>query len=79
MHFISFNYENHFYFIGLYSYYSPTCFGETEIIANQKSAGLVPVGQMGTNFYDRSSKEIRSKLTDYFATEGSVPFQYDNI
>lgn len=79
MHFISFYYENHFYVIGLYTYYSPTCFGETEKFANKNAAGLVPVVQMGTNIYDRNSKEIRSKLTDYFATEGSVPFQYDNI
>lgn len=78
MRFISFYYENHFYFIGLYTYYFPTCFGETEKIANRNSAGLVPVGQMGTNFCDQNSKEIRSTLTDYFAAEGSVPFQYDN-
>lgn len=73
MHFI------YFYFIGLYTYYSPTCFGENEKISNQNSVGLVPVGQMGTNFYDLNLKEIRSELIDYFSTEGSIPFQYDNI
>lgn len=46
---------------------------------SDKFSGLRPVGQMSSNHYDSIAKNIRIKLTDYFAGEGSVPFQYLNI
>jgi len=42
-------------------------------------SSLQPVSQMSSNHYDRNAKNIRIQLTDYFAGEGSVPFQYGNI
>lgn len=46
---------------------------------DQIVSGLVSIGQTGSYFYGRNSKEIRSKLTEYFAGVGSVPFQYSNV
>jgi len=46
---------------------------------NRLESCLILVGQMGSNFYDRDAKEVRSQLTDYFSTESSVSFQYLNI
>jgi len=40
---------------------------------------LHPVSQISSNHYDRNAKNIRIQLTDYFAGEGSMPFQYGNI
>ncbi|KAL5237116.1 hypothetical protein ACI65C_004526 [Semiaphis heraclei] len=66
----------------LHSYYvQPNI--ESHINQRQANNGfescLVPVGQMGSNFYDRDAKEVRLQLTDYFSREGSVPFQYLNV
>ncbi|KAF0754547.1 protein ALP1-like isoform X2 [Aphis craccivora] len=44
-----------------------------------KETESVPVGQMGSNFYDTDAKEVRLQLTDYFSGEGSIPFQYLNV
>ncbi|CAI6358305.1 unnamed protein product [Macrosiphum euphorbiae] len=53
-----------------------------EVISHQRTSrvpGLMPVSQMGSNFYDQSAKDIRTKLTEYFSNEGAVPFQYNYV
>lgn len=67
---------------GLHNYVTTAINGEGQSRNQRMSdtySGLHPVGQMSSNHYDIIAKNTRIKLTDYFAGEGSVPFQYLNI
>jgi len=70
--------SGYIYLAGLHSYYAHSNENQHKEINSSESC-LVSVGQMRSNFYDKDAKEVRSQLTDYFPTEGSIPFQVLNI